>query len=183
MNNPGVQEEIWIALRQKWSTLVAEGHSVEVKINVIKDPQNEAKALAIDVVQKIDNEWYVQTVQSKIQEAYSAIGIEGVRLNQLIDIASRVIDSVTKPVIGCETFDDEMHIFMRHISPMTSELHGYVISKIGERIEVRTNYQHYYVINEILNQISEIMNEEYTEIQLHRNKDDDGRIYIKFIHA
>ena len=111
------------------------------------------------------------------------IGIEGLILNQLINLAGQVVDSITEPITRRETYDDEIHLFMKHISPETSEIYGYVISKTGEKIGVRPNYQHYYVLNEILEQISKIMKEEYAEIQLHRNKDDFGRIYFRFVPA
>jgi len=93
------------------------------------------------------------------------------------------VDTLTKPITGWETYNDEMHLFMKRISPAISEMHGHVISKNGEKLNIRTNYKHYYVINEILEQISKIMGEEYAEIQLHRNKDDHGRIYFQFVPA
>jgi hypothetical protein len=183
MNNPGIQQEIWTALHQKWSALVAEGHSLKVEFNLLKDPTNESRILAIDVVQNIDGEFHVQTLQKEKQQAYSAIGIDGFSLDQLINLAGRVVNSVTKPITGRETYDDEIHIFMRLISLETAEIYGHVISKTGEKIGIRSNYQHYYVLNEIAEQISKIMKEKYTEIQLHRNKDDFGRIYFRFLHS
>ena len=183
MNNPGVKEETWSALRQKWDRLAAEGHTLKVEFNILTDPKDESKALAIDVAQNIDGEWHVQTVQRQAQEAYPVIGIEGAGLNQLINLADRVVDSVTEPITGRGTYDDEMHIFMKRISPETSEIHGHVISKTGEKIGIRANYHHYFVLNEILEQISKLMKEEYAEIQLHRNKDDHGRIYFRFVPA
>ncbi len=183
MNNPGIKEEIWLALRKKWDSLVTDGHILKVEFNILTSPEDKSKVLAIDVAQNIDGEWHVQTVQRQMQEAYPLMGIEGAGLNQLIHIASQVVNSVTEPMTGRKTYDDEMHLFMKRISPETSEIYGNVISKTGEKIGIRANYHHYYVINEILEQISKIMKEEYAEIQLHRNKDDFGRIYFRFVHA
>jgi hypothetical protein len=183
MNNPGLKEEIWTDLRQKWAGLVAEGHSLKVEFNILKDPKDETRDLAIDVAQNIDGEWVVQTVQRQARGAYAVIGIEGLMLDQLINLAGHVVDSITEPLTSREAYDDEMHLFMKSISPETSEIYGHVISKTGEKMGVRANYQHYYVLNEILEQISKIMKEEYAEIQLHRNKDDFGRIYFRFVPA
>jgi hypothetical protein len=182
MNNPGIKEEIWLALRKKWDGLVADGHKLKVEFNILTGPA-DPQTLAIDVAQNIDGEWFVQTVQRQVKEAHQMLGIEGMELDQLINLTDRVVDSVTEPITGRKTYDDEMHIFMKRISPETSEIHGHVISKKGEKIGIRASYRHYYVINEILEQISRIMKEEYTEIQLHRNKDDNGRIYYRFVHA
>jgi hypothetical protein len=183
MNNPGLKEEIWTDLRQKWAGLVDEGHTVKVEFNILKDPKDENRDLAIDVAQYIDGEWVVQTVQRQAREAYAVIGIEGLMLDQLINLAGHVVDSITEPITSRETYDDEMHLFMKHISPETSEIYGYVISETGEKIGVRPNYQHYYVINEILEQISKIMKEKYREIQLHRSKEDYGGLYFRFVPA
>jgi len=183
MDNPGLKEETWLALRRKWDRLVTEGHTLKVEFNILTDSKDESKALAIDVAQNIDGEWHVQTVQRQVQEAYPVVGIEGTGLNKLIYLAERAVNSVTKPITGQGTYDDEMHIFMKHVSPETSEIHGYIISKTGEKIGICSTYQHYYVINEILEQISKIMKEEYAEIQLHRDKDDHGRIYFRFVRA
>jgi len=183
MNNPGLNEELWNALRKKWAALVAEGHTLKIEFNILNDPANASKALAIDVAQNIDGEWVVQTVQRQMQEAYTLLEIDGKGLDQLVSIAAHVVNSVTEPITKQEADDAEIHIIMKRISPETSEIHGHVISKTGEKIGIRANYRHYYVINEISEQISKIMKEEYTEIQLHRNKDDLGRIYFRFVPA
>ena len=183
MNNPGLKEEIWTDLRQKWAGLVAKGHTVKVEFNILKDPKDETRDLAIDVAQNIDGEWVVQTVQRQARGAYAVIGIEGLMLDQLINLAGHVVGFVTEPITGRETYDDEIHLFMKSISTETSEVYGHVISKTGKKMGVRANYQHYYVLNEILEQTSKIMKEEYSEIQLHRNKDDFGRLYFRFVPA
>lgn len=173
--------EIWTALRQKWARLDAEGHNVKVEFNILKDPKDETKDLAIDVSQNIDGEWVVQTVQRQAQEAYPVIGIEGLVLDELINLAGQVVNSVTQPITGQATYDDEMHLFMKRISPETSEIYGHVISKTGEKVGIRTNCQHYYVLNEILEQTSTIRQEEYAGLEVHRNRGDDGRIFFHFI--
>jgi hypothetical protein len=182
MSNPGIKEEIWLALNQKWDRLVADGHPVKVEFKVIKDAGDKSRVLAIDVAQNIDNQWYVQTIQRKVREAYPVIGIEGVTLDQLINLAGRVIGSIIEPITGSGTYDDEMHLFMKYISPETAEIHGHVVSKKGEKVGIRVNYRQYYVLNEILEQISAIMKEKYAEIQVHRDKDDNGKIYFRFVH-
>jgi len=182
MNNPGIKEEIWLALRQKWDKLVADGHTLQVEFNILTDPK-DTQGYAIDVAQNIDGEWFVQTVQRQAREAYPVLGMEGMDLDQLLALADQVVGSITEPITGRKTYDDELHIFMKRISPETSEIHGYIISKEDEKIGIRASHQHYYVINEILEQISQTMKEEYAEIQLHRNKDDNGRLYYRFVHA
>lgn len=135
------------------------------------------------MAQNIVGEWVVQTVQRQTQEAYTILEIDGKGLDQLVNIAAYVVSSATEPITKQEADVAEIHIFMKLISPETSEIHGHVISKTGEKIGIRANYQYYYVINEILEQISKVMKEEYAKIQLHRNKKDLGRIHFRFIPA
>src|SRR5687767_11843492 len=183
MNHPEMNKEIWTALRQKWAKLDAAGHSVKVEFNVLKDPKDEARDLAIDVAQNIDGEWVVQTVQRQPREAYPVVGIDGLSLDQLTDLASQVVNSITEPIIVMGTSDDEMHLFMKRISAETSEVYGYIISKTGQKIGIRSNYQHYYVLNEILEQKAKVMQEEYSELQVHRNKGDHSKIHFRFVPA
>lgn len=181
MNNPGIREDVWSDLRQKWDALLSEGHQVKVEFKIIRDPEDKSRTLAIDVAQNIDNDWYVQTVQHKAGEAYQAVGIEGFTLNPLLYTVGEVVNSLTEPITGHATFDDEMHVFMKRISPENAEISGHIISESGEKIGIRANYRHYYVINALLEEVSRIMKEEYSEIQLHRQKDDNGRIYFRFV--
>jgi hypothetical protein len=180
MNKPLVNTEIWTSLRKKWASLE---NISKVEFNVLRDPEDSSKELAIDVAQNINDEWIVQTVQFQAQEAYPVIGIEGLSLDQLVNLAAQVMNSVTVPITGEETYDDEIHLVMKYISPETGEIYGYVISKAGERIGIRANYQHYYVINKILEQTSKIKKKEYSEVHIHRKKNDSGRLHFQFIPA
>ncbi len=78
MNNPGIKEEVWYALNQKWKRLTNDGHIVKVEFNILVNPI-ENEALAIDVAQNIDNEWIVQTVQRQAGEAYPFLKIKDAR--------------------------------------------------------------------------------------------------------
>jgi hypothetical protein len=165
-------------LRQKWSMLVAKGHSLKVEFNVLQDPLNTSRALAIDVAQNIDGEWHVQTIQHKAYEAYSTLGIHECNLDRLINILGAKIHSV----IDRET-DVELHLIMKRISPESGEIYGYITSNTGQKTGIRPNYQHYYVLNEILEQTARLRKEKYTEVHVHRSKDNFGRIYFRFVGA
>jgi hypothetical protein len=123
-------------------------------------------------------------VLNQADKVKQLIEIEGKLLDDLMPMMNRLVTTVTKPITGWETYDsDELHLFMRRISPEIGEMHGYVINSKGEKIGVRTNYRHYCVANEILEQVSRITHEEYAEIHLYREKDDLGRVCYRFVHA
>ena len=178
MNNPDNQKDIWHSLREKWFTLVTKGHSLKVEFNVLRDPINKSRVLAIDVSQNIDGEWHVQTIQHEAYEAYPTLGIHERNLDQLINILGTKIYSV----INRET-DDEFHLIMKRISPESGEMYGYIISNTCQKIGIRPNYQYYYVLNEILEQTARLRKEKYTEVHMRRSKDDFGRIYFRFVGA
>ena len=170
-NNPGLQDEIWTALRQKWTRWDAEGHTIKVDFQLLNDPANATKVLAIDVAQKVDGEWVVQTVQRQPKEAYGLLRIEGLNLEQLRELATQTINSLVGLAAGEEASKEEVHLFLKWISPASAEVHGYVLSKSGEKISLRTNYQHYYVLNEILEQTSQLHGERYSGLEAYRNAD------------
>lgn len=182
MNNTDMNKEIWIALREKWAALDAQGHAVKVEFNILKDPQDETRDLAIDVAQNINGEWFVQTVQRQPGEACSLLGIDGLGLEKLVELAGQAVVSVTEPVTGAKTYEEEMHLFLTRISPEASEISGYILSAAGEKVRVRANYQHYYLLNAILEGMSGITREEYAGLQLHRDRG-AGRVYFRFIPA
>ena len=155
------------------------GRDVNVEFNVLKDPQDASRDLAIDVAQNIDGEWVVQTVQQKAGEADPVIGIEGLGLDQLVELAGSVVDSLTTE----ETRQAEMHLVLKRISPETSEIHGHIVTPAGERSGVRANYRHYYVLNAILEKMAAITRETYSGLELHRDRDDQGRVYFRFVKA
>jgi hypothetical protein len=181
MNNPGLKEEIWHALNQKWKRLVNDGHVVKVEFNILLNPI-ENEPLAIDVVQSIDHEWIVQTVQRQAGEAYQFLKIDNIGLDQLLGMLKQAVNSVSDPVTNHKTkVNEEMHIYMKRISPETSEVYGHVIVNNGEKIAIRTNYQHYYLLEAMLERTTNIMREDYSEIQLHRSRDNYGNVNYKFV--
>jgi hypothetical protein len=173
-----MNKELWTALRQKWATLE---NISKVEFNVLRDPADPSRELAMDVAQNINGEWVVQTVQFQAGAANALIGIEGLSLEQLESLAAQAVNSVTVPITGQETYEDELHLVMRRISPESGEIYGYVITRAGERVGIRANYQHYYVLNEILEQKSKLVQAEYSEVHIHREKNDAGRIHLQFV--
>ena len=171
MDTQQYNTELWTALREKWVQLDAEGHKIKVDFNILKDPQDEKKDLAIDVAQNIDGEWVVQTVQQQPREAYPVLGIEGLGTAELLALARGLVGSLTETIPGTEA--EETHLVMKRIAPESAEISGYVVSKTGEKVSLRTNYQHYYVLNEILEQTSYSRQKRYSELQVHRNQGDE----------
>jgi hypothetical protein len=175
MNKAHFNTKIWTDLRQKWLKLDAEGHTLKVDFNIMKDPEDASQDLAMDVAQNIDGEWLVQTVQRQAGEARRLLGLEGLEPGQLIMLARQLISSLA------DEGTDELHLFLKRISPETSEIHGHVVSLTGEKIGLRTNYQHYYVLNELLEQTARARQKQYSELRVHRSKADSGKIFFEVV--
>ena len=164
-NNPGLQDEIWTALREKWTPRDAEGHTIKVDFQLLNDPANATNVLAIDVAQKVDGEWVVQTGAAPTQRGLwpaadrraepGAIDSNLPHRRSIPSLGSGWRGGVQR---GSASFP-EMDF------PGEREVHGYVLSKSGEKIILRTNYQHYYVLNEILEQTSQLHGERYSGLE------------------
>ena len=84
MNNPGINAAIWERLKAKWTRFDASEESLRVDFKLITADTEKDKTLAIDVVQTIDDEVYVETVQRNPGEAYRTLGIVGYSIEKLV---------------------------------------------------------------------------------------------------
>jgi hypothetical protein len=147
MNNPVIDARIWKNLRKKWTDLHSNGHKVSVSFQLISDPNDKNNILAIDVVQTIDDEIVVDTIQRSAGEAYAALGIDGLLREQL----EQTYKDIARPLyLQAGQSDATLKIAMSPTSPTSGELCG-VLEKHGPeaRSNIQVNYQHYYILNAI----------------------------------
>ena len=83
MNNTVIDLSIWERLKKKWIELDANGQNIEIEFKLIVTGRDEEKTLAIDVIQKIDEEIFTETVQRVEGEAYKTLGIDGTSCRSL----------------------------------------------------------------------------------------------------
>lgn len=113
---------------------------------MIADPKDKENILAIDVIQNVDGEVIIETVQRKAGEAFVTLGIASFSREHLVEVYRGMIDQ-----LHCQTEQDknlDLIVTMSPSSPGSGEVRGYTENRdSGEKASISVNYQHYYLLN------------------------------------
>lgn len=163
MNNPGIDLAIWKQLRKKWAELQSDGRTLKIDFRLVGDPENEGNILAIDVIQNIDEEIVTETVQRNAGEAYRTLGIAGLSRERLVEAYKEVMHELyrqTKPK------DADLIVTMSPSSPASGEVSGYIEKRgSGVRSSVPVNYQHYYLLNALRENMMELEGKGWSKVK------------------
>jgi len=161
MNNSGIDVTIWKQLRKKWIQLDASGKSLKVDFKLITTDAEKDKTLAIDVVQTINDEVYIETVQQNAGEAYSILGIDGLSRKELVQMYKKMLHELYRRV---EQEDVDLVVEMTPHSPTSGETKGYLQQPgTGLKTSVMLNYQHYYVLSAIREKMIELAGDGWSQ--------------------
>jgi len=163
MENPGIDLTIWEQLKQKWDKLDRDGHSVEIEFKLIVDKNDEDKTLAIDVIQKIDNEVIIETVQHVAGEAYETLGIAGLSLERLVEVYKEKLHQLHSQSNMPYAY---LIVTMTPSSPSSGEVKGYLEKrKKKQKFSISVNYQHYYLLNAIRDKMIELVGDAWRQVK------------------
>ena len=163
MDNPGIDLTIWEQLKQKWDELDRNGHSLRIDFKLILDKDDEKKTVAIDVIQKIDDEFFTETVQHEVGEGYEPLGIDCLSLEQLVEVYKEKLHQLYK-----ESNMPYAHLIvtMTPNSSLSGETKGYLEKRRNNQIfSVPINYQHYYLLNAIRDKMTELVGKGWRQIK------------------
>lgn len=163
MNNPGLDLTIWEQLKQKWDELDRNGHSIKIDFKLIVDKDEEDKTLAIDVIQKIDDEFFTETVQHEIGEGYEPLGIDSLSLEQLVEVYKEKLHQLHK-----ESNMPYAHLVvtMTPYSSSSGETQGYLEKRNkNQKRSVPVDYQHYYLLNAIRDKMIDLVGEGWRQVK------------------
>lgn len=145
MNNPGIDLAIWERLRKRWARFEAAGHKLKIDFHLLADVDDEENILAIDVIQNINDDIFVETVQRSAGEAYTVLGIDGLSKEGLIEVCKEMMRQLHSQA---KQQDADLIVSMAPSSPASGETRGYVEERQSHiKSSVLVNYQHYYVLN------------------------------------
>jgi hypothetical protein len=144
MKNPGIDTAIWENLRKRWTELDATGHTLKVDFQLVGNPRDETDILAIDVVQHVDEEVIIETVQRNAGEAYEILGIAGLSLERLTAVYQEMLEEHYRQ--QAKPGDTVLVVTMSPSSETSGEIRGYIRNS-GVQSSVLLNYQHYYLLN------------------------------------
>jgi hypothetical protein len=163
MNNPGIDLEIWRQLKKKWTDLDANGDQLKVEFKLIADPKDNKKILIIDVVQKINEEIVVQTVQRTPGEADSILRIIGLSMEQLVEVLKNMMHQLYNQQ---GQSDSKLTISMSPSSPASGEVKGTLETHgSNAKTSVPVNYQHFCVLSAIRTKMIELLGDSCIEIR------------------
>jgi len=163
MNNPGIDYEIWKQLKKKWIELDASGNKLKVEFKLIADPKNNKKILIIDVIQKINEETVVQTVQRMPGEADTILGIAGLSMEQLVEVLKNMMHQLYKQQ-GLN--DSKLTISMSPSSQASGEVKGILLTHDSStKTSILVNYRYYCVLNAIRTKMVELLGDTCIEIK------------------
>ena len=163
MENPGIDLTVWEQLKRKWDKLDREGCSLEIEFKLIIDKNNEDKTLAIDVVQKIDGEVSIETVQHVAGEAYETLGIAGLSLERLVEVYKEKLHQLQSQSNMPYAY---LIVTMTPSSPSSGETKGYLEKrKKKQKFSVPVNYQHYYLMNAIRDKMIELVGDAWHQVK------------------
>jgi hypothetical protein len=163
MKNPGIDVKVWKQLREKWTELDANGHSLKVDFKLVTNESQKDRALAIDVVQSIDDAIIVETVQRQKGEAYAALGISELSVERLKDIYKEMMAQLHGQLGQA---DSDLVITMSPTSETSGEIRGYLQSH-DEPVKqtVLIDYQHYYILNALREKMIEQIGENWKQVK------------------
>lgn len=164
MKNPGIDLTVWKQLKDKWTQLHANGHSLKIDFRLVTNDSKNDKTLAIDVVQTIDDEIIIETVQRRKGEAYTVLGISELSVERLKDVYKEMMAQLHG---GSGRPESELVVTMLPTSETSGEVTGYLQSH-DEPVKqaVLTNYQHYYVLNALREKMIEQLGENWRQVKV-----------------
>ena len=148
MNNPGIDLAIWKRLRKRWTELERAGHKLKIDFHLLADVDDGNNILAIDVIQNIDDELIIETVERNSGEANAMLGIAGLSAERLIEVYKEMMRQLHQQI---KQEDMDLIVTMSSTSPTSGEVRGYLQksnSEVGSSLPV--NYQHYYILKALL---------------------------------
>lgn len=163
MNNLGIDLAIWESLKKKWAELETNGHNIEIEFKLIVTGETEEKTIAIDVIQKIDDDILTETVQRAAGEAYETLGIAGLSLERLVEIYKEKLKELHKRIRSRKTY---LSVTMTPSSPVSGEVRVYAEDREkGQKKRLQVNYQHYYLLNALRDKMIETVGEGWSQVR------------------
>ena len=163
MNNPGIDLTVWEQLRKKWGELENNGNKLDIHFNLIVDKNDEEKTLAIDVIQKIDDEIVTETVQRVAGKAYETLGISGLSMERLVEVYKEKLHTLHSSSNLPYAY---LIVTMTPSSPVSGEIKAYLEKrKKKQKSSVQVDYQHYYLLNALREKMIEIVGDGWRQVK------------------
>jgi len=163
MNNPGIDLAIWERLKKRWARFVSAGHKLKIDFHLLADVDDEENILAIDVIQNINDDIFVETVQRNAGKAYSVLGINGLSKENLIEVCKEMMRQLQSQA---KQHDADLIVTMTPSSPASGETRGYMEERQSHiKSSVLVNYQQYYLLNALREKMIESTGDSWSKVK------------------
>lgn len=128
----------------------------------MSDADDKTRILLIDVIQSIDGQIVVETVQKNEGEAYASLRIEGLPIEQLVQNYRKIAELTLRQT---EQRNAALVVTMSPSSPTSGELQAVVEKQnSGMTNSVQVNYRHYYLLNALREKMIEQLGEDWRKV-------------------
>ena len=163
MNNTNVETLIWKRFKKNWAELDANAQDIEIEFKLIINGDDKEKTLAIDVIQKIDDEIFTETVQRVAGEVYKMLGISGLSKEHLVEIYKEKLHTLQNQA---NRLDTRLIVTMKPTSPISGEVKAYFDEQEkNQKDYIQVDYQHYYLLNAIWDKMVDLAGSTWSQVK------------------
>jgi hypothetical protein len=163
MSNPGVDLAIWERLKKTWAELEANGHHIAIEFKLIVTGEDKEKTMAIDVIQKIDDQILTETVQHIEGEAYETLGIADLSMERLEEVYKEKLSQLYRQ---SNVPHAKLVVTMTPRSPVSGEVKAYLEEpKKNQKSSILVDYQHYYLLNALRDKMIETVGDGWRQVK------------------
>ena len=157
-----IDPENWQRLTQRWEEIRSTGHTLELRYRRIVAPDDENRTQVIDIIQNIDGDLFIETVECSTGEVEAVLEINHLSLEGL----QKEYEVLLKNLLLKQPDHHDTHLVVTMIptSPSTGEISCYLERPTG-RSNVQLNYRHYYMLKALREKMSSIVGESCSRVQ------------------
>jgi hypothetical protein len=178
MNNPGIDLANWERLRKRWSELESGGNELTIHFSLITASETDTNVLAIDVVQNLNDEVIIETIQRNPGEAYAILGIDGLSIEELVGVYKDKMRQLQRQANQKEA---DLIVTMSPTSSTSGEIRGGVGDVRSEmKCNVLVNYQHYYLLTALREKMMALTGDNWSKVKALYDKSGDLEFYFEY---
>lgn len=158
-----INPENWQRLTQRWDEIRSNGHTLEIRYRRIVAPDDENRTQVIDIIQNIDGEVFIETVECSTGEVEAILETNNLSLEGL----QKEYEVILKNLLLQQPDHHGTHLVVNMIptSSSTGEISCYLERPTG-RSNIQLNYRHYYMLKALREKMSSSMGESWVQVQV-----------------
>lgn len=158
-----IDPENWQRLTQRWDEIRSTGHTLELRYRRIVAPDDEYRTQVIDIIQNIDAEVFIETVECSKGEVEAILETNNLSLEGLQNEYQVILKNLLMK--QPDHHDTHLVVTMMPTSQSSGEISCY-LERPTSRSNVQLNYQHYYMLKALREKMSSIVGESWVRVKV-----------------